>query len=170
MKKRKKNRSSKIKDAQREAERFRRRALAGFILIALCLAALAARFWYLQVDRHAEFAARSDSNRISVRSIPPTRGLIYDRNGVLLAENVAAFRLEVVPEQVKDMGAMLAALGHVIALSDDDIERFTALRRSKRAFDSIPLRLKLSEDEIARFSTQRWRFPGVDVVPYLTRA
>jgi len=89
---------------------------------------------------------------------------------VLLAENVAAFRLEVVPEQVKDMGAMLAALGHVIALSDDDIERFTALRRSKRAFDSIPLRLKLSEDEIARFSTQRWRFPGVDVVPYLTRA
>jgi penicillin-binding protein 2 len=170
VKKRKKNRSSKIKDAQREAERFRRRALAGFILIALCLAALAARFWYLQVDRHAEFAARSDSNRISVRSIPPTRGLIYDRNGVLLAENVAAFRLEVVPEQVKDMGAMLAALGHVIALSDDDIERFTALRRSKRAFDSIPLRLKLSEDEIARFSTQRWRFPGVDVVPYLTRA
>ena len=63
MKKRKKNRSSKIKDAQRDAERFRRRALAGFILIALCLAALAARFWYLQVDRHAEFAARSDSNR-----------------------------------------------------------------------------------------------------------
>ncbi|HEY7872023.1 MAG TPA: penicillin-binding protein 2, partial [Rudaea sp.] len=93
-----------------------------------------------------------------------------DRNGVLLAENIAAFRLEVVPEQVKDMGTMLDALGHVIALSDDDIERFDALRRSKRAFDSIPLRLKLSEDEIARFSTQRWRFPGVDVVPYLTRA
>ena len=170
MKKRRKTPSGKIKDAQREAERFRRRALAGFILIALCLAGLAARFWYLQVARHAEFAARSDSNRISVRSIPPTRGLIYDRNGVLLAENIAAFRLEVVPEQVKDMGAMLAALGHVVALSDDDIERFAALRKGKRAFDSIPLRLKLSEDEIARFSTQRWRFPGVDVVPYLTRA
>jgi penicillin-binding protein 2 len=170
VKKRTKNRSGKIKDAQREAERFRRRALAGFVLIALCLGGLAARFWHLQIDRHAEFAARSDNNRISVRSIPPTRGLIYDRNGVLLAENIAAFRLEVVPEQVKDMGTMLDALGHVIALSDDDIERFYALRRSKRAFDSIPLRLKLSEDEIARFSTQRWRFPGVDVVPYLTRA
>ena len=170
MKKRTKSRSGKIKDAQREAERFRRRALAGFVLIALCLGGLAARFWFLQIDRHAEFAARSDNNRISVRSIPPTRGLIYDRNGVLLAENIAAFRLEVVPEQIKDMGTMLDALGHVIALSDDDIERFYALRRSKRAFDSIPLRLKLSEDEIARFSTQRWRFPGVDVVPYLTRA
>jgi penicillin-binding protein 2 len=170
VKKHPKKRSGKIKDAQREAERFRRRAFAGFGLIALCLAGLAARLWNLQIDRHAEFAARSDSNRISVRSIPPTRGLIYDRNGVLLAENVAAFRLEVVPEQVRDMAAMLAALGHVIALSDDDIERFDALRRGKRAFDSIPLRLKLSEDEIARFSTQRWRFPGVDVVPYLTRA
>ncbi|MGH8042868.1 MAG: penicillin-binding protein 2 [Rudaea sp.] len=159
-----------IKDAPREAAQFRRRALVGFVLIALCLAGLAARFAYLQITRHDEFAARSDQNRISLRSIPPTRGLIYDRNGVLLAENVAAFRLEVVPEQVKDLPAMLAQLGGVIALSDDDIERFDALRRSKRPFDSIPLRFKLSEDEIARFSTQRWRFPGVDVVPYLTRA
>ena len=168
--KKRKPKPGKIKDAQREAARFRNRALAGFVLIALCLAGLGARFYYLQVERHAEFAARSDQNRISVRSIPPTRGLIYDRNGVLLAENVAAFRLEVVPEQVKDMATMLAALGHVVALSDDDIERFDALRKSKRPFDSIPLRLKLTEDEIARFSTQRWRFPGVDVVPYLTRA
>ena len=168
--KKRKSKTGKLKDAQGEAARFGRRALAGFLLIALCLSGLAARFWFLQVTRHAEFAARSNSNRISVRSIPPTRGLIYDRNGVLLAENVAAFRLEVVPEQVQDMTTMLAALGHVIALSDDDIERFAALRKSKRAFDSIPLRLKLSEDEIARFSTQRWRFPGVDVVPYLTRA
>ena len=168
--KKRKSKTGKLKDAQGEAARFGKRALAGFLLIALCLSGLAARFWFLQVTRHAEFAARSNSNRISVRSIPPTRGLIYDRNGVLLAENVAAFRLEVVPEQVQDMTTMLAALGHVIALSDDDIERFAALRKSKRAFDSIPLRLKLSEDEIARFSTQRWRFPGVDVVPYLTRA
>jgi len=168
--KKRKSKTGKLKDAQGEAARFGRRALAGFLLIALCLSGLAARFWFLQVTRHAEFAARSNSNRISVRSIPPTRGLIYDRNGVLLAENVAAFRLEVVPEQVQDMTAMLTALGHVIALSEDDIERFAALRKSKRAFDSIPLRLKLSEDEIARFSTQRWRFPGVDVVPYLTRA
>ncbi|HMM57250.1 MAG: penicillin-binding protein 2 [Xanthomonadales bacterium PRO7] len=168
--KKRKAKPRKLKDAQVEAARFGKRSLAGFLLIALCLSGLAARFWFLQVTRHAEFAARSNSNRISVRSIPPTRGLIYDRNGVLLAENVAAFRLEVVPEQVQDMTTMLAALGHVIALSDDDIERFAALRKSKRAFDSIPLRLKLSEDEIARFSTQRWRFPGVDVVPYLTRA
>lgn len=160
----------RIKDARQEAARFRNRALVAFVIIALCLAALTTRFAWLQIVRHDEFTARAENNRISVRSIAPTRGLIYDRNGILLAENVAAFRLEVVPEQVKDLHAMLAQLGDVIALSDEDIERFIALRKNMRAFDSVPLRFKLSEDEIARFSLQRWRFPGVDVVPYLTRA
>lgn len=161
---------NRIKDAQREAERFRARALVGFALIALCLTLLGARFAYLQITRHSEFSSRSDQNRISVRRVAPTRGLIYDRTGVLLAENVAAFRLEVVPEQIKNLAAMLADLGAVVALSDDDIEHFDALRKSKHAFESIPLRFKLSEDEIARFATERWRFPGVDIVPYLTRA
>ena len=164
------NRSAQIKDAHSEAARFRTRAIAGFLLIAACLAVLGLRFAYLQIQRHEEFSSRSDQNRISVRRVAPTRGLIYDRNGVLLADNVAAFRLEVVPEQVKDLPRMLGELGSVIALSDDDIERFNALRRSKHAFESIPLRFKLSEDEIARFSTERWRFAGFDVVPYLTRS
>lgn len=158
-----------IKDAHRESAHFRMRAIAGFVLIVACLGALAARFAWLQIARHDEFSARSDSNRISVRSIAPARGLIYDRNGVLLAENAAAFRLEVVPEHVHDMQEMLDALGAVVALSDDDIDRFNAARRNKHAFESIPLRFKLSEDEIARFSTERWQFPGVSLVPYLTR-
>jgi penicillin-binding protein 2 len=162
----------RIKDTQRESVRFRLRAIAGFLLIALCLIGLALRFAYLQVARHDEFNARSDQNRISVRRVPPTRGLIYDRNGVLLADNVAAFRLEVVPEQIKDhdIPGMLADLGAVVALSEDDIDHFNALRKNKHSFESIPLRFKLSEDEIARLSTERWRFPGVEVVPYLTRS
>ena len=164
------NPRNRIRDVQREATGFRWRAIVGFLLIAVCLGVLALRFAFLQVNRHDEFSARSDQNRISVRSIPPTRGLIFDRNGVPLAENTAAFRLEVVPENVKDMRKMLADLSDVIAISDDDIERFDALRRTKHSFDSIILRFKLSEDEIARFSTQSWRFPGVEVVPYLTRA
>jgi len=158
-----------LKDARHESTLFRTRAIAGFLLIVACLSVLAGRFFYLQVNRHDEFIARSDSNRISIRTIVPSRGLIYDRNGVLLADNVAAFRLEVVPEQVPHMDAMLDALGAVVPLGEDDIQRFNALRRTKRPFDSVPLRLKLSEDEIARFSVERWRFPGVDVVPYLTR-
>jgi penicillin-binding protein 2 len=160
----------RIRDAQHESARFRVRAIVGFFLIALCLGLLGARFAYLQITRHSEFSSRSDSNRISVRQVAPTRGLVYDRNGVLLADNVAAFRLEVVPEQVKNLASMLADLGAVVALSDDDIEHFDALRKARHTFESIPLRFKLSEDEIARFSTERWRFPGVDIVPYLTRA
>ncbi|MEP6484095.1 MAG: penicillin-binding protein 2 [Rudaea sp.] len=164
------NPRNRIRDVQRELANFRLRAIVGFLLIGACLALLASRFAYLQIARHDEFNARSDQNRISVRSIAPTRGLILDRNGVQLAENTAAFRLEVVPDNVKDLRKTLADLGGVIALSDDDLERFEALRKSKHSFDSLTLRFKLSEDEIARFSTQRWRFPGVEIVPYLTRA
>ena len=161
--------SARIKDVRHEASRFGRRALIGFLGIVVCLGLLVARFVFLQALHEKDFAARSDANRISVRGIAPSRGLIYDRNGVLLADNAAAFRLEVVPEQVKDMNAMLADLGSVIAISDDDIARFNTARRNKKPFDSVPLRLKLSEDEIARFSVDRWRFPAVDVVPYLSR-
>lgn len=161
--------SRPIKDTRQEASLFMRRALAGFGLILLALSALGARFWYLQVERHDEFQARSDSNRILTRPLAPARGLIYDRNGVLLAENVAAFRLEITPEQVKDMDALLADLAATIGVNDDDIARFKALRKGKRAYQSLPLRMKLSEEDIARFAVNRWRFPGVDVVPYLTR-
>ena len=96
------NERTRIKDAQHESALFRARAIAGFLLITACLAVLGGRFAYLQVTRHEEFSARSDQNRISIRRIVPSRGLIFDRNGVLLADNTAAFRLEVVPEQVKD--------------------------------------------------------------------
>ncbi len=158
-----------IKDSRQEAGQFQRRALVGFLLIVVALAVLATRFWFLQVESHAELQARSDANRILTRPLAPARGLVYDRNGVLLAENVAAFRLEVIPEQVPDMAALLADLRDTIGISDDDVTRFTALRKGKRSYQSIPLRLKLSEEEIARFAVSRWRFPGVDVVPYLTR-
>jgi penicillin-binding protein 2 len=159
-----------LKEARHEAATFRRRALAGFVIIVACLAALATRFAFLQIDQHEEFSARSEANRVLTRPLAPARGLVYDRNGVLLAENVAAFRLEVTPEQVRDMGGMLARLGDIVSLSDDDIARFNALRKSKHSYEGVPLRLKLSEEEIAKFSTSRWAFPGVDVVPYLTRS
>lgn len=158
-----------IKDTRQEAALFVRRALSGFALILLALTALAGRFWYLQVEHHDEFQARADSNRILTRPLAPARGLIYDRNGVLLAENIAAFRLEIIPEQVGDMDALLADLSATIGINDDDIARFKALRKGKRAYQSVPLRMKLSEEDIALFAVNRWRFRGVDVVPYLTR-
>lgn len=158
-----------IKDPRGESALFRRRALTGFGIILLGLLALVGRYAFLQVLHHDEFATRSEANRVKPRAIPPARGLIYDRNGVLLADNVPAFRLEVVPEQVPDMKAMLAQIGAVVPLSDDDIDAFKKQLAQSRRFDSVPLKLHLSEDDIARFAINRWRFPGVDVVPYLTR-
>jgi penicillin-binding protein 2 len=158
-----------IKDPRGESMLFRRRALAGFVLIVLCLCLLLSRFVFLQVMHHDEFVTRSQANRVKPRAIPPARGLIYDRNGVLLADNVPAFRLEVVPEQVKDMPALLEQLGQVVPLEHDDLEAFRKQLKQSRRFDSVPLKMRLTEDEIDRFAVNRWRFPGVDVVPYLTR-
>jgi penicillin-binding protein 2 len=158
-----------IKDTRGEGALFRRRALAGFALIVVSLGLLLARFAYLQVARHDEFVTRSQNNRVKPRAIPPARGLIYDRNGVLLADNVPAFRLEVVPEQVKDMPALLARLGQVVPLDHDDLDAFAKQLKQNRRFESVPLKMHLTEDEIDRFAVNRWRFPGVDVVPYLTR-
>ena len=158
-----------IKDTRGESSLFRRRAWAGFALILLCLCLLIGRFVFLQVMRHSEFVTRSQNNSVKPRAIPPARGLIYDRNGVLLADNVPAFRLEVVPEQVKDMPALLARLSRVVPLGPDDLDAFDKLLATSRRFDSVPLKMHLTEDEMDRFAVNRWRFPGVDVVPYLTR-
>ncbi|MGN6093066.1 MAG: penicillin-binding protein 2, partial [Luteibacter jiangsuensis] len=162
-------RRASIKEVRGEVALFRRRALTGFALILLGLAGVCVRYVYLQVLHHDEFVVRSDQNRVKPRAIPPARGLIYDRNGVLLADNVPAFRLEVTPEQVTDMDRMLADLGQVVPLSDEDIASFKKQVKQSRRFEGVPLKLKLNEDEIGRFAVNRWRFPGVDVVPYLTR-
>lgn len=160
---------SSIKDPRGENILFRHRALAGFALIVLALCLLFSRFVFLQVMHHDEFVTRSQANRVKPRAIPPARGLIYDRNGVLLADNVPAFRLEVVPEQIKDMPALLQKLGKVVPLDPDDLDAFGKQLKQSRRFDSVPLKMRLTEDEIDRFAVNRWRFPGVDVVPYLTR-
>jgi len=157
------------KDTRGEGELFRRRAFAGFALILLGLFALVGRYVFLQVLHHDEFALRSVNNSVKPRAIPPARGLIYDRNGVLLADNVPAFRLEVVPEQVHNMNQTLADLGKVIPLDQDDLDAFHKQLKQSRRYDSVPLKMRLTEDDIARFAVNRWQFPGVDVVPYLTR-
>ncbi len=148
---------------------FRARAVAGFLLIGAGFGLLIGRYQYLQIWRHDELALRSESNRVKVRAIPPARGLIYDRNGILLAENVTAFRLEVIPEQVNDMTSTLSAISSVVPIDDDEIDLFRRRLSQNRHFDSVPLKMHLTEDEVARFAVNRWRFPGVDVVPYLSR-
>jgi penicillin-binding protein 2 len=162
-------RRRQLKDHGAESAQFRARALLGGLLAFVTLAVLGGRFVYLQVYGHQEFLLRSEANRIKPRPIVPARGLIYDRNGKLLADNVPAYRLEVVPEQVKEIETLLAALDGVLPLSEDELERFRESYRAKRGFHPVPLKLRLSEAEVARFAVHRHRFPGVDVTPYLNR-
>ncbi|MFC4729196.1 penicillin-binding protein 2 [Coralloluteibacterium thermophilus] len=158
-----------LKNHRLEAEQFRRRALLAFLGIFAGTVLLAAGYFQLQVVRHDEYATRSESNRIKPRPVVPARGLIYDRAGRLLADNVPAWRLEITPEQVPDMQALLDDLRTVVAVDDGDIARFENERRANPRFRPLPLKLRLSEAEVARLAVDRHRFPGVEVVPYLTR-
>ena len=158
-----------FKNPHAEAEQFRRRAVLGFAMVLLCLLGLGGWYFKLQVVDHEEYATRSEANRIKPRPVVPGRGMIYDRNGRLLAENVPAFRLDVTPDKVAHMDAMLAALGKVVNISPEDLERFKRERKSRRSFLPVTIRLRMSEEEMARFAVERWRFPGVELEPYLTR-
>lgn len=159
----------KLKNLHAEAAQFQRRAFVGFVAIAVAMLGLAAGYFRLQVLQHEEYQLRSEANRIKPRPIVPARGLITDRNGRLLADNVPAYRLEIVAEQVRDLDATLKGLAELVALDDEDIARFREARRATRAFRPVPLKLRLSEAELARLAVNRHRFPGVEVVPYLTR-
>jgi len=158
-----------LRDAQAEHARFRVRALIAFVVAMLAVLTLAGRFAWLQIARHEEYLTRSEANRIKLRPIVPARGLIYDRAGRLLADNVPAYRLELVSEQVADLEVTLRALSEILPISDDELTRFRSSWRTQRRFQAVPLKFRLSEPEVARFAVHRHRFRGVDVVPYLTR-
>lgn len=158
-----------IKDLHRESRLTRFRAAFSFSLIVVVFSVIAGRFYFLQVVEHDTFRTRSEDNRVKFRAVAPSRGLIYDRNGVLIADNQPAYRLELIPEQVADIDATLARLGEIIELTETDLERFHRVRQARRRFEAIPIQLRLSEEEVARFAVNRFRFPGVDVVAYLTR-
>ena len=157
------------KNPHAEAEQFRRRAALGFLVAALALGGLAAWYFRLQVLQHDDFATRSEANRIRPRPVVPARGMIYDRQGRLLAENVPAFRLDVTPDKAGDTEKLLAELGQLIPLDEDEIEHFRRERKAGRGFRPITLKLRLSDEEMAAFAVNRWRFPGVEMEPYLTR-
>ena len=158
-----------IKDQREERRLFERRARIAFALIVLCMLALLSRYVWLQVFSHESFATRSESNRVSIRPVAPNRGLIYDRRGRVIAENLPAYRLEIIPEKVGDIPALLDELSSLVEISEDDRKSFEKSRRHYRVFDSVPVRFNLSEQEVARFAVNRHRFTGVDVVPYLSR-
>ena len=160
---------SDLKDARDEKQLFDQRAWLAFLVILLCLIALLCRYVWLQVYSHDDFSTRSENNRVSVRPVVPNRGLIYDRRGRVVAENLPAYRLEIIPEKVDNLDVLLEKLTPLVDLNEDDIEKFQDSRRHFRVFDGVPLKLDLSEQEVARFSVNQHLFEGAYVVPYLSR-
>ena len=158
-----------IKDHLREGIDFSSRAIVAGLLVILALALLVGRLAQLQIVEHEHFTTLSKDNRVKLVPLPPTRGLIYDRNGTLLALNRPAYSLEMVPEEVDDIAATLQDLAQVIDISEDDLERFHRLKKRKRRFDSVPIRTNLSIEKAAGFAVHRHRFPGLDIKAQLLR-
>ena len=158
-----------LKDAASEYRMFSSRIVIALTFIILAFGLIIARAVYLQVIHHEKYITLSENNRLKILPVAPARGLIYDKNGVLLAENRISYSLEVVPEQVGHLETSLSQLREVITIDDDDIARFKRSMKQKRPFDPVTLRYRLTEDDIAKFSVQRYRFPGVDVVSNLSR-
>ncbi len=142
--------------------------MSAFIVMIL-LITLVLRLIHLQITNHDHFTTLSHENRVKLVPLPPTRGLIYDRNGVILAQNLPTHSLEITPEQVKDIDKTLTGLAQIIHITKDDLKRFQRLRKQKRRFDSIPIKVHLSEKEVARFAVNRHLFPGVDIQARLRR-
>lgn len=160
---------SHVSDHSYAANMFKFRAIVAAIICLLLLGLLLFRLAWLQIVDYAHFSDLSEHNRIRLMELPPTRGLIYDRNGVILAENKPTFHLELIPEQVVDMDATLKGLGEIVALSESDIDRFKEQLRVRRSFERISLRSRLNEDEVARLAVNRHRFPGMDINARLSR-
>ena len=160
---------SHVSDHSYEASIFKFRAIVAAIICLLMLGGLLFRLSWLQIVDYAHFANLSEHNRIRLMELAPTRGLIYDRNGVILAENKPAFHLELIPEQVDDMEQTLKDLGEIVALSEADIDNFKEELRTRRSFQRISLRTRLNEEEVARLAVNRHRFPGMDINARLSR-
>lgn len=160
----------RVKDEWQESRTFGMRLLVGGLIAGGLTLILLGRLFDLQLLDHETYMVLSEGNRVRIEPLAPNRGLIFDRNGVLLAENVPNYQLEVIPEQVPDLAGTLTRLAGIVELRPADLARFEQARRTQRRFQPIPLRVRLSEREVAAFSLERHRFPGVDVRARLTRA
>jgi penicillin-binding protein 2 len=158
-----------LRNAELELRQFRGRlAIASGFVLALFLL-LAGRFFYLQVVKHGELHTLAEANRISIVPVVPNRGIIVDRNGVLLANNYSAYTLEIQPAKVDNLDALVDELATVVEIGPRDRRRFKRLLEESKSIGSLPIRTRLTDEEIARFAANRYRFPGVDINARLFR-
>ena len=161
---------TQIKDTERELQLFRLRLSVAGLVVFVCFGLLMLRFLWLQGIRHSEYAERAESNRISVVPAVPNRGLIVDRNGVILARNFSAYTLEITPAKLdRPLEVVIDELSKLVDIQPKDRKRFKRLTEESKTFESLPIRTRLSDEEVARFAAQGYRFPGVDIQARLFR-
>ena len=160
---------TELKNAEAEIHAFHLRLgfAAGMVLVSFAI--LLARFVYLQVASYDEYQSLAEDNRISILPIVPNRGLIVDRNGVVLARNYSAYTLEITPSKVGDLDDTINQLAKLVEVQAKDRKRFQKLLGESKTFDSLPIRSRLSDEEVARFAANRWRFKGVEIKARLFR-
>ena len=161
---------TELRNVEADLSRFRSRVLVASLVVLCAFALLAARLVYLQVVRHADLDEQAESNRTAVVPIVPNRGLILDRNGIVLATNYSAYTLEITPSKIANLDDTIAALEKVVDIQLRDKRRFKRLREESKNFESLPIRTRLTDEEVARFAAQRFRFPGVDIKARLFRS
>ncbi len=160
---------ARIRDYQEEARLFKNRAIVAFIGIVAMMGILVTNLYNIQINQYQDYKTRSNDNRIKVVPLAPNRGLIYDRNGVLLAENRPVFSLDVTPEKIDDMDETIARLQEILTIEPEKIERFHKERKQTRRFKSVPLLSQLTQEQVAKFSVNQHKFPGVSVNASLKR-
>ncbi|PCJ38363.1 MAG: penicillin-binding protein 2 [Cellvibrionales bacterium] len=160
---------STLKNPQRESRLYVARASFTLLVVFLLLGVLLWRYHDLQINRHQDFATLADNNRIHVRALPPARGLIYDRNGVLLADNRPGFTLSIVVERTKNIEQLLSDVGELLTFKETELARFEKLVKRRRPYESVPLRFNLSESEQALIAVNEHRLSGVEVSAQLIR-
>ncbi|MGF6465173.1 penicillin-binding protein 2 [Paraburkholderia youngii] len=161
---------TEFKDTQQQLTKFRLRVAAAGLFVFVCFGLIGFRFLFLQVWHYSKYSLQADENRISVAPIVPNRGIITDRNGVVLAKNYSAYTLEITPSKLNDtLDNVVDNLATVVSIDARDRRRFKKLQEDSKNFESLPIRTRLTDDEVARFTAQRFRFPGVEVRARLFR-
>ena len=160
---------TELRNVEADVSRFKLRVIVVGLVVMLAFCLIVARLIVLQVVRHDDLAEQAESNRTAVVPIVPNRGLILDRNGVLLASNYSAYTLEITRAKVRNLEDTIEELSQIIEIGARDRRKFKRLMEDSKSFESIPIRTRLTDEEVARFAAQRYRFPGVDIKARLFR-
>jgi len=160
---------TELRNVEADLSRFRARVLVASIVVLLAFLLLVSRLAYLQIVRHEDLDEQAESNRTAIVPIVPNRGLILDRSGIVLASNYSAYTLEITPSKVDSLEVTIDELSKVVDIQPRDRRRFKKLLEDSKSFESLPIRTRLTDEEVARFAAQRFRFPGVDIKARLFR-